>query len=86
MDRGDRQPRLIRIPKGHVWVQGDNLHNTVDSNKYGPVSLGLVVGVATHIVWPLGRIQRLDNERGLLIHSDTLVERYEKSDHRDYSR
>ena len=79
-------PRLIRIPRGHVWVQGDNLHNTVDSNKYGPVSLGLVVGVATHIVWPLGRIQRLDNERGLLIHSDTLVERYEKSDHRDYSR
>ena len=68
-------PAVIRIPRGHVWVQGDNLDNTVDSNKYGPVSLGLVIGVATHIIWPLGRAQRLETQPGLLIHSDTVVQR-----------
>ena len=64
---------LVRIPRGHVWVQGDNLSNTVDSNKYGPVSLGLTVGVATHIIWPLARISKLNNQAGLLLHSDTVL-------------
>lgn len=66
---------LVRIPRGHVWVQGDNLSNTVDSNKYGPVSLGLTIGVATHIIWPLARISKLNNQAGLLLHSDTVVDR-----------
>ena len=64
---------LVRIPRGHAWLQGDNLSNTVDSNKYGPVSLGLTIGVATHIVWPPGRISKLDNKAGLLHHSGTRV-------------
>ena len=64
---------LVRIPRGHVWVQGDNLSNTVDSNKYGPVSLGLVLGVATHIIWPPGRISTFNNQAGLRFHSNTLV-------------
>jgi len=73
----------IRIPRGHVWVQGDNLTNTVDSNKYGPVSLGLVIGVASHVIWPLGRLERLDNQLGLLIHSDTVVQRSDRDNCRE---
>ena len=64
---------LVRIPRGHAWVQGDNLSNTVDSNKYGPVSLGLTIGVATHIVWPPGRISKLNSQAGLRLHSNTIV-------------
>ena len=28
---------VVRIPPGHVWVEGDNWANSVDSNKYGTV-------------------------------------------------
>jgi hypothetical protein len=28
---------VIRIPKGHVWIQGDNLSNSIDSRNYGAV-------------------------------------------------
>eukprot|EP00092_Neocalanus_flemingeri_P049818 GFUD01057376.1.p1 GENE.GFUD01057376.1~~GFUD01057376.1.p1 ORF type:complete len:227 (+),score=73.53 GFUD01057376.1:1466-2146(+) len=49
----------VRIPQGHIWVEGDNWNNSVDSNKYGPVPKGLVSGVATHIIWPPSRMQML---------------------------
>jgi len=49
----------VRIPEGHLWLEGDNWDNSVDSNKYGPVSKGLVFGVATHIIWPPYRWQSL---------------------------
>lgn len=44
--------RRIRIPKGHCWIEGDNVSNSHDSNDYGPVSLSLVHGVVSYIVWP----------------------------------
>jgi len=28
---------LIRVPRGHVWIQGDNLSNSIDSRNYGAV-------------------------------------------------
>lgn len=43
-----------QIPTGHLWVEGDNIHS-VDSNTFGPVSEGLVIGKASKIVWPLSR-------------------------------
>ncbi|GME87820.1 unnamed protein product [Ambrosiozyma monospora] len=45
----------VLIPTGHVWVEGDNVHS-IDSNTYGPVSTGLVIGKVGYIVWPLNRI------------------------------
>jgi len=50
----------VKIPSGHCWVEGDNITNSVDSNKYGPVPLGLLFGVATHIVWPPHRWQEME--------------------------
>jgi mitochondrial inner membrane protease subunit 1 len=29
--------KLIRVPKGHVWIEGDNVVNSIDSRDYGPV-------------------------------------------------
>ena len=34
----------VVIPRGHVWVQGDNADNSRDSRYYGPLSMGLVRG------------------------------------------
>eukprot|EP00898_Chlorokybus_atmophyticus_P008899 jgi/Chlat1/900/Chrsp107S01348 len=37
-------PRRITIPKGHVWLQGDNKLNSTDSRDYGPVPYALIDG------------------------------------------
>jgi len=34
----------IRVPKGHVWVCGDNMSGSRDSRQYGPVPMGLIKG------------------------------------------
>jgi len=49
----------VLIPEGHCWVEGDNWDNSVDSNRYGPIPKGLVFGVATHVIWPPHKWQRL---------------------------
>jgi len=45
----------VEIPPGHIWVEGDNEDGTktLDSNHYGPISMNLIVGRITHILWPL---------------------------------
>ncbi len=50
--------------------------------RYGPVSLGLMVGVATHILWPLSRTSRLssENETYKYFHNDTKVTKVEDLD------
>lgn len=32
------------VPKGHIWVAGDNASWSTDSRDYGPVPMGLVRG------------------------------------------
>lgn len=34
----------VRVPKGYVWLAGDNMSNSTDSRQYGPVPLGLIKG------------------------------------------
>ncbi|KAF9036419.1 LexA/Signal peptidase [Hymenopellis radicata] len=36
----------IVVPRGHVWVAGDNLPYSRDSRMYGPVPMGLIQGRA----------------------------------------
>ncbi|KAK3057201.1 hypothetical protein LTR09_002240 [Extremus antarcticus] len=40
------------VPPGHVWVEGDNVRHTIDSNYYGPVSMALIEGRAVAVVSP----------------------------------
>jgi inner membrane protease subunit 2 len=47
-----RRGRVL-VPEGHVWVEGDNWRSSHDSNAYGPISRGLIVGKAACLVRPL---------------------------------
>ncbi|XP_074129034.1 mitochondrial inner membrane protease subunit 1 isoform X2 [Sminthopsis crassicaudata] len=41
------------VPRGHVWLEGDNLQNSTDSRFYGPVPYGLIRGRICLKIWPL---------------------------------
>lgn len=49
----------VEVPKGHIWVEGDNKENSKDSRDIGPVSLALVEGIVRYRVWPLNKINPL---------------------------
>lgn len=42
--------RFLRVPKGHIWIVGDNLSNSTDSRDYGPVPIAMVKGKVTRRV------------------------------------
>ncbi|XP_055543963.1 mitochondrial inner membrane protease subunit 1 [Wyeomyia smithii] len=44
---------VVTVPRGHLWIEGDNVHNSSDSRNYGPVPIGLVKSRAVCRVWPL---------------------------------
>ncbi|XP_003739129.1 mitochondrial inner membrane protease subunit 2 [Galendromus occidentalis] len=52
---------LVHIPSGHIWVEGDNHRVSYDSNDFGPISIGLTVAKATHILWPPRRISPIES-------------------------
>lgn len=44
--------KTVLVPKGHVWVQGDNIYESRDSRQFGPVPYGLIEGRAFCRIWP----------------------------------
>jgi len=47
--------KLVRIPEGSCWVEGDEGFHTRDSNTFGPVPLGLLTSRASLIIYPFRR-------------------------------
>jgi inner membrane protease subunit 1 len=43
-------PHHIVVPKGHLWLMGDNYPHSRDSRTYGPVPMGLVRGKVVAVV------------------------------------
>jgi signal peptidase I len=46
----------IRVPKGDVFVLGDNRTNSSASNRFGPIPESLIVGRAFVRVWPISSV------------------------------
>jgi signal peptidase I len=49
-------PTEITVPKGYIYMLGDNRGNSDDSRFWGPVPLGWVVGKSFATYWPPKRI------------------------------
>ena len=49
----------MKIPRGHVWIEGDNKEISNDSRSFGPVPIGLIHGTVEARIWPAHKIQRL---------------------------
>jgi signal peptidase I len=45
----------VAVPKGGLWVMGDNRTNSSDSRVFGTIRRRTVVGRAILRVWPFGR-------------------------------
>lgn len=50
----------VRVPKGHLWLQGDNPANSTDSRHYGPIPMALVRGRVAFKMWPLHEMGRVE--------------------------
>jgi signal peptidase I len=52
-------PNPITVPRGYVFLMGDNRGDSDDSRFWGPVPLSWVVGQAISVYWPPGRLGAL---------------------------
>ena len=46
----EKRKKKITVPKGHVWVEGDNSTCSADSRHFGAVPMALLIGRACWIV------------------------------------
>ena len=53
MRHRENRRQLVRVPTGHVWVEGDNGEVSTDSNHFGTVDVHAVQARVAAKVWPL---------------------------------
>ena len=46
------------IPRGHVWVIGDNPNYSTDSREFGPIPIGLILG---KVIFKVFKLFLIDN-------------------------
>ena len=69
--RRGRSGELVHVPRGHIWVEGDNEASSNDSNGFGCVSAALIEARVCFKLWPLseaGSVLRVEPTRDRLLH------------------
>ena len=56
---GQQQDVEVKVPEGHLWLEGDNKEYSKDSRNFGPVPLALVDGICRYRIWPLDKFEKL---------------------------
>lgn len=58
----------VLVPQGHCWIEGDNFEKSYDSNAFGCVPLGLILGKVKYVCYPFKRIDpQLPKHRKLCV-------------------
>ncbi len=57
------EPGKVVVPYGHIWVEGDNWRKSWDSNDFGPISRGLLLGKAFGVWRSWLRIEEIGDGR-----------------------
>lgn len=55
------QSKVIYVPRGHVWVEGDNIENSTDSRTYGPIPIGLIQSRVLCRIWPFNEMKSFNS-------------------------
>ena len=71
--RGDARvgSRPIHVPRGQLWVEGDNEQSSNDSNSFGAVATALVEARVFFKVWPphqAGPVKQSERSRDRLVY------------------
>ncbi|KAL6567314.1 hypothetical protein OROGR_000982 [Orobanche gracilis] len=60
--RNSDEQKTVVVPKGHVWIEGDNKENSRDSRQFGPVPSALIHSRIFFVVWPPKDFRSIDNK------------------------
>lgn len=61
VDLNKPKPVMVKdyVPRGCVWIEGDNKANSSDSRYYGPIPVGLIRSRVVCRIWPLTELSNL---------------------------